>query len=1120
MHDTDLDKVILFSKEDMNYDNNSIETHPQDYPRFISNQPCGEDKTEGNSQKRLSNAIAEHITSTDSRETDSRKTNNNIPRIIGLKGEWGVGKSNVIRQLQENKKIKSDYYIFEYDAWGHQEDLQRRSFLETLTERLLNDKEYNNYLSKGKKVVKSWETGNNITWKEKLNEILARKRITHNKSIPVFNGGALWTALFLSLTPISTFIAERLEAQKIVTSIPLLGLIAFCPILLGLIVWGITCIFNKDARSWGYLLKISKDITTSVKNFETINEEEPSVAKFSRWMNDLSNYISKQKKPKLIIVYDNMDRLPADKVKELWSSIHTFFSENGFPNIWVIIPFDEKHLSCAFGESNDREQLTKHFINKIFPIVYRVTPPVITDYKKLFEKMYNEAFGNTEETYKQDIFRIFRLEKPNATIREMIEFINSLVTLKQIWKSEIDLLFCAVFKIKEKEIIENSFFEDKQPQNNQTSIKNITIEEKILSGKYLGYISNIVANDETLQTNIAALVYGVSKDFAIQIPMKKYIEYCFENNGNTGGNINRHSKYSVFISVLKDSIENADFLKTDGIIKCLSILEIDSFSDSDKNIITALWDSLVERKESQELSEQKFDDSYKSLLLNITDRQGLVKRFCRQLQKFEFSNKSLIFSGTYYYNALKDLQDFLSKKNIDIDITDYLEDIEKEPQIFVEYVQAAKENYKTFKLSTDNDKLNDFLECDDPTVKCFPILKYLKDDPQYKFDKLKQKIESFIPSSELTAENFKPIFDAYKLISSDKPLEKQLSQNQINQIENSLSAKVDTEEYLEIATILLANNQNTARDLNEQEIEYIATQMDYYGNYGDLLINSNNENLNRVLKYMTENRLGHRLSLKNIMPHFLNIKNKINVSESILFTQLNQWSKYKDAITKGNIANIIPAILFRYTKETINELTNHINKTAIDALAAIDENTVYSQLSQSNQYWYQVTDNLIDTSFCKPLPENLFNIGIRYLNEIASQGIIPKDNDVKAKIINKLDKRKTGSTIEKIRDSFCNSQSDITPQNFLYLESWLRQQGKLNNRAGEVIHRIIDPIINDENCLRLLVDNSDFYAKIINTAGDDASATKQIIQQKINTSEDAKLLAFAKKIGINKEGSN
>lgn len=812
-----------------------------------------------------------------------------------------------------------------------------------------------------------------------------------------------------------------------------------------------------------------------------------------------------------------MDRLPADKVKELWSSIHTFFSENGFPNIWVIIPFDEKHLSCAFGESNDKEQLTKHFINKTFPIVYRVTPPVITDYKKLFEKMYNEAFGNTEETYKQDIFRIFRLEKPNATIREMIEFINSLVTLKQIWKSEIDLLFCAVFKIKEKEIIENSFFEDKQPQNNQTSIKNITIEEKILSGKYLGHISNIVANDETLQTNIAALVYGVSKDFAIQIPMKKYIELCFDNNGT---DINKYSKSPKFIPILKETIQNTDSAKIDEIIKCLLTLVTDSFSDSDKNTITALWDSLVERKESQELSEQKFDDSYKSLLLNITDKQGLVKRLCQQLQKFGDNNLTIIFSGTHYYNALKDLQDSLSKKNIDINITDYLEDIEKEPQIFVEYVQTAKEDYKTFKLSTDNDKLNDFFESDDHTIQYFPILKHLKDDPRYKFDTLKPKIESFIPTSGLTAENFKPIFDAYKLISSDKPLEKQLSKNQITEIWNSLSTKVGTNEYLEIAAMLLANYQDVARELNEQEIEYIATQIEYYGDYERLLMHGNNPNLNNVLKYMTENRLGYHLSLEKIMSEFYNIKNKINVSESILLTQLNQWSKYKDAITKGNIANIIPAILFRYTKETINELTNHINKTAIDALAAIDENTVYSQLSQSNQYWYQVTDNLIDTSFCKPLPENLFNIGIRYLNEIASQGIIPKDNDVKAKIINKLDKRKTGSTIEKIRDSFCNSQSDITPQKFLYLESWLRQQGKLNNRAGEVIHRIIDPIINDENCLRLLVDNSDFYAKIINTAGDDASATKQTIQQKVNTSEDAKLLAFAKKIGINKEGSN
>ena len=73
-------------------------------------------------------------------------------------------------------------------------------------------------------------------------------------------------------------------------------LIAFSPILLGVAVWLIACIFNKEARHWGYLLKISKDATTSTKNFETINEEEPSVAKFIRWMKDLDDSILKKNK--------------------------------------------------------------------------------------------------------------------------------------------------------------------------------------------------------------------------------------------------------------------------------------------------------------------------------------------------------------------------------------------------------------------------------------------------------------------------------------------------------------------------------------------------------------------------------------------------------------------------------------------------------------------------------------------------------------------------------------------------------------------------------------------------------------------------------------------------------
>jgi len=118
----------------MKEDNNNIE-----YPSFIPNKPCGIDKFEGKSQERLTDAIANHIAA-----NDSNRSNINLSRIIGLEGGWGVGKSNVVKLLKNHVTIKDNYHIFEYDAWGHQEDLQRRSFLETMTRDLIKDKVIHN----------------------------------------------------------------------------------------------------------------------------------------------------------------------------------------------------------------------------------------------------------------------------------------------------------------------------------------------------------------------------------------------------------------------------------------------------------------------------------------------------------------------------------------------------------------------------------------------------------------------------------------------------------------------------------------------------------------------------------------------------------------------------------------------------------------------------------------------------------------------------------------------------------------------------------------------------------------------------------------------------------------
>ena len=72
----------------------------QQYPRFIQNKPCGIDKFDGGSQERLAKTIARHFCQNDSLDEECT-----LPRIIGIEGIWGSGKSNVVMQNIISKAV-------------------------------------------------------------------------------------------------------------------------------------------------------------------------------------------------------------------------------------------------------------------------------------------------------------------------------------------------------------------------------------------------------------------------------------------------------------------------------------------------------------------------------------------------------------------------------------------------------------------------------------------------------------------------------------------------------------------------------------------------------------------------------------------------------------------------------------------------------------------------------------------------------------------------------------------------------------------------------------------------------------------------------------------------------
>ncbi|MBA7559640.1 hypothetical protein ES708_01255 [subsurface metagenome] len=55
-------------------------------------------------------------------------------KMIGLEGGWGAGKTTVINLLQKRLEADNNIIVFRFDAWAHEGDPLRRTYLESIIE--------------------------------------------------------------------------------------------------------------------------------------------------------------------------------------------------------------------------------------------------------------------------------------------------------------------------------------------------------------------------------------------------------------------------------------------------------------------------------------------------------------------------------------------------------------------------------------------------------------------------------------------------------------------------------------------------------------------------------------------------------------------------------------------------------------------------------------------------------------------------------------------------------------------------------------------------------------------------------------------------------------------------
>ena len=647
--------------------------------------------------------------------------------------------------------------------------------------------------------------------------------------------------------------------------------------------------------------------------------------------------------------------------------------------------------------------------------------------------------------------------------------------------------------------------------------------EQILSGDYLNGIQTIINNDLQTQREIAALVYGVDVEDARQIPLKKYIEGCI--NGEEDHDINQYAETNKqFDTVLEEVIQSMDNALIDKIIHCLHKLTRKS------DVILRVWQRIAQLKLKESIEKQVFPVEYQELLLHLdTESQNhVIAQLYKKIVRFND------FNGGDYFKTLDAIDRFIAQNKLACDFTSLIEAKTVKPNTFIDYIQAAnatdaayRDNattkaYKYYQVATNSEALDNYLANLLPdNFDHADIVKTLKDNSTYTFPTLLQAITNCIDEQNVNKDNIGAIFTTYRLLASDeeRPLPVTLDSTYINQLHSELETdgrNIKESGYYDLVAMQLAHGHSVSL-IEGGDIKYVAELMDYYVDHGDLLVNSVGWNiplLNETLQYMVNHKLGYKLLLSDILPQFEDIKNRIGVTDEVFIEHLAEWNTDLDKyITKNNIKDVIPdASFYDLTTKISNVLTDHINKIAFEALSEISVDTLYAQrTAHTSYYWFVAIKHLL--AKIKSLPDNLTEFGKKILMDIASgtQSLNPFPNCFK-NIVERLDKRKIKSTVTDIRNDFCIGKKTINAIKFQFFETWLRSHGNLKSQAGDVIDKIVKPVISDGACRSLILQNKDFYMDLINTAGDDAYELKKSLRNLIQKDSDPQLVKFVNSI--------
>lgn len=326
------------------------------------------------------------------------------PFNIGLYGEWGSGKSSIIKtaqtQLESNQEQKIKFVI--YDAWKYANDSFRRMFLKTLQEQLKFD-------------------GTDLF------ESFYRNKTQDTEINPKLNYKSLSITIVLLILTFSMISSLQLETKWELT---LQSIVAFGSMIIA---------FYKNIFT-DYKVTIQKPIMFAPEQFEDAFKDMMSKSlKKHNIFSLATEYVKgnhyEKNIDKLIIVVDNIDRCDKRTAYELLTNIKNFIgTEKG---IIFLVPVDDEALKRHMQEHNkENSKEADEFLRKFFNTTIKIKHFQPRD---LFE-FANKLNSKNKLEFSPDTINIVAKEYASNP-RRIIQLFNNLTSELKTVESKYEKSF-------------------------------------------------------------------------------------------------------------------------------------------------------------------------------------------------------------------------------------------------------------------------------------------------------------------------------------------------------------------------------------------------------------------------------------------------------------------------------------------------------------------------------------------------------------------------------------------------------------------------------------------------------------------------------------------------------